>query len=64
MPSAVDLPDLGIKLGSPELQVDSLPVEVPGNPCVYVYVYIHILFIHSSLKRYLDYFYVLGIYCQ
>ena len=26
-----DLPDLGIKLGSPTLQADSLPSEPPGN---------------------------------
>ena len=33
--------------------------------CVYIHIYIYnILFIHSSLKRYLYYFYVLGIYCQ
>ena len=29
-----DLPDPGIKLGSPALQADSLPVELPGKPCV------------------------------
>ena len=27
-----DLPDLGIKPGSPALQVDSLPSEPPGKP--------------------------------
>ena len=32
IPSPVDLSDLGIKLGSPALQVDSLPTELPGNP--------------------------------
>ena len=32
MPSPGDLPDLGIELGSPTLQVDSLPVELPGKP--------------------------------
>ena len=31
-PSPGDLPDPGIKLGSPELQVDSLPSELPGKP--------------------------------
>ena len=31
-PSPGDLPDPGIKLGSPELQVDSLPSESPGKP--------------------------------
>ena len=28
----MDLPDSGIKLGSPALQVDSLPTELPGKP--------------------------------
>jgi len=27
-----DLPNPGIELGSPELQVDSLPAELPGKP--------------------------------
>ena len=31
-PSPVDLPDLGIEPGSPELQVDSLPTELSGKP--------------------------------
>ena len=32
MPSSEDLPDSGIELGSPPLQVDSLPAELPGKP--------------------------------
>ena len=28
----IDLPDPGIELGSPALQVDSLPAELPGSP--------------------------------
>ena len=32
IPSPADLPDLGIETGSPALQVDSLPAEVPGKP--------------------------------
>ena len=32
MPSAGDLPDPGIELGSPAFQVDSLPAELPGKP--------------------------------
>ena len=28
----MDLPDPGIKLGSPALQVDSLPTELSGKP--------------------------------
>ena len=31
-PSPVDLPDPGIELGSPVLQVDSLPTELLGKP--------------------------------
>ena len=30
-PSPVDLPDTGIKPGSPALQVDSLPTELSGK---------------------------------
>ena len=32
IPSPGDLPDPGIELGSPALQVDSLPTEPPGKP--------------------------------
>ena len=32
IPSPGDLPDPGIELGSPALQVDSLPAELPGKP--------------------------------
>ena len=31
-PSPGDLPNPGIKLGSPELQADSLPAELQGKP--------------------------------
>ena len=39
-----DLPNLGIKLGSPILQVDSLPSKPPGKPHIglVIYIYIHI----------------------
>ena len=44
-PSPGDLPNPGIKLGSPELQADSLQTELWGNP-IYIdidrYVYIDI----------------------
>ena len=33
-PSAVDLPDPGIKLRSPALQADSLPSEPPGKSSI------------------------------
>ena len=32
MPSPGDLPDPEIELGSPALQVNSLPAELPGKP--------------------------------
>ena len=32
MPFQGDLPDPGIELGSPALQVDSLPTELSGKP--------------------------------
>ena len=35
IPSPVVLPDLGIELGSPALQVNSLPTEISGKPYVY-----------------------------
>ena len=31
-PSPGDLPDSGIQPGSPALQADSLPAELPGKP--------------------------------
>ena len=31
-PFSTDLPDPGIKLGSPALHVDSFPAELPGKP--------------------------------
>ena len=54
-PSPEDLPNPGIKLGSPTLQADALPSEPPGGyicVCIhthththkYMYTYIHIFF--------------------
>ena len=38
IPSSTDLPNPGIEPGSPALQVDSLPAELPGRPyCDYLY---------------------------
>ena len=34
-PSPEDLPEPGVKLGSPTLQADSLPSEPPGKPTNY-----------------------------
>ena len=36
VPSPGHLPDLGIELGSPALQVDSLPSEPPGKRVIHV----------------------------
>ena len=41
VPSPGDLPDPGIKPGSPALQVDSLPAELPGKPSVKGIYYQH-----------------------
>ena len=48
-PSPEDLPNPGIKLGSPTLQADALQSEPPGG---YIYTYIHIhthtyIYIHT-----------------
>ena len=37
-PSPGDLPDPGIKPGSPALQMDSVPSEPPGYPCAYFHL--------------------------
>ena len=37
-PSPGDLPDPGIELGSPELQADSLPTELSGEPFRFVFM--------------------------
>ena len=56
----------GIEPGSPALQVDSLPAELPEKPhmcmCVYIYRYTCIIFfIHSSVTVHLHCFLVLAI---
>ena len=33
----MNLPDPGIEPGSPALQADSLPAELPGNPSQSIY---------------------------
>ena len=40
-PSPGDLPNPGIKPGSPALQADALPSEPPGKVYVCMYMYIH-----------------------
>lgn len=54
-PTPGDLPNSGIRTGSPTLQVGSLLLVPPGKPRVYTY---HI-FIHSSVDGYLGCLYTL-----
>jgi len=44
MPFLGDLPDPGIKLGSPALQVDSLPTELSGNENGQIYLDDHYIY--------------------
>ena len=44
-----ELPHPGIKLGSPALQVDSLPAKPPGKPILYILVQIQ--YIHRSKEK-------------
>ena len=39
MPSPADLPDPGIELGSPALQVDSLPIELSVKHQIFPEIY-------------------------
>ena len=48
-PSPGDLPNPGIKPGSPELQTDSLTFEPPGKPHS-KYRYIYNLYVYDFLK--------------
>ena len=45
-PSPGDLPNPGIKLGSPALQADSLPAELPGKPVNQLYFNLKRFFNH------------------
>ena len=53
-PSPEDFPDPGIEFGSPTLQADSSPSELPGNPnnkicniCVYMHTKTELIFLNS-----------------
>ena len=50
-PSAGDLPDPGIELGSPALQADALPSEPPGKPCIHQLLSGFPLFTTELVKR-------------
>ena len=40
-PSPGDLPNPGIRPGSPGLQADTSPSEPPGKPCICICVYVY-----------------------
>ena len=45
IPSSGGLPDPGIELGSPALQVDSLPTELPAKSiCIYIYIFFFLFY--------------------
>ena len=51
IPSPGELPDPGIEPGSPALQLDSLPAELPGNlPCLGYLVAFHDTFRNNMNK--------------
>ena len=50
-PFSRDLPNPGIKPGSPALQADSLSAELPATPCMYMCVCIH-MYIHTPYFLY------------
>ena len=49
-PSPGDLPDPGIKPGSPALQADSLPSEPPGKPVSTLCVCVSCLVVSDALR--------------
>ena len=53
LPSLGHLPDPGIKPGSPALQADSLPLELPGKPIrrIYFPLYCHVLSVLTPLSE-------------
>ena len=48
MPSPGDLPNPGIELGSPALQVNSLPAELLQKPYIYILIHNGILISHKK----------------
>ena len=59
IPSLVDLPDPGIRLGSPALQVDSLPAELPGKPVGWWRALANEYFVSASVLNKLAAFYII-----
>ena len=61
-PSPGDLPDPGIKPGSPALQADSLPSEPTENP-IYIYIYISIyIYRYIYIYSFFRFFPIIGYY--
>ena len=65
-PPSGDLPNPGIKLGSPTLQADSLPTELPGKP-IFIYkdtylqmqillTWLTVFYAHKLLPDYFHYY--------
>ena len=53
-PSPGDLPNPGIEPGSPTLQVDALPSQLPGNPSLFtIQCYLFLLLLSSGLAWFL-----------
>ena len=48
MPSPGDLPNPGIEMGSPALQVNSLPAELLQKPYIYILTHNGILISHKK----------------
>ena len=63
-PSPADLPNPGIKLGSPALQVKFLPVELSGEPHVFEsgYIFLTFEFMRTFWIPWLQWFSVLWFY--
>ena len=61
IPSPGDLPDPRIKLGSPALQVDSLPGELSGKPCDCANRDINILIIKDDTNGEAFFFFCHGV---
>ena len=49
-PSPGDLPGPGIEPGSPTLQADSLPFELPGKTLVFIFIYLFFPFLKFIFK--------------
>ena len=62
IPFPEDLPDPGIKPGSPALQADSLPTELSGKPIIWCFICMSIFFLDSKLLEDKDYVFLFSLY--